>query len=390
MYRRNSSGVLVPVYGAGIVTGGALDLFDGGVLDVPGDPHPPTSNPSTFRAYHEEPYEDSVWTTSLRSGVQYAAANDPRTVSLTQQLDPKGTGQVVTVGAVVNLGNDWNLAVWDRHGPYRTVPVTDRNNTVTYLTVDVPTDWQVPGPAAPASGSDYGDRWVSVLSSDGRSAVALYGTTVVLGSDGKPSRVWVKIPPMRTDLTGDGLRSNSDGINRSFSTLSHRASRWDYLAGTIRKTDVMRRTFRHASLITLPDGSLKKGWIWPALGEDANAATAYSGNVPMGSWVSVLPDLDVASVCTSDVGRAWAEQSLKRFGAAVGDRSKTRALAVERPNPNDADNAAYVADLKALSADWARLGPHLRIVTGRTPTDLGGPGAQRWDDAPPGTVVVPS
>lgn len=382
---------LVEVLGAGELVDGQLDLFDGGVVDVDeGDvAPPPPPPPPSFRAYYEEPYEGGVWTTSLRDGVTYSAPGAADTKSLTTQLDPKGSGQVVTIGAVINYGADWNLAVNYRHPPYRAVPVTDKANTTTYLTVEAPVDFHVPGPPPPATGSDYGDRWATFLSADGRSAVDLFGTTPVYNSSGQLVRIWTKIPPMRSDLTGDGLRSNTDGINRAYSTLSHRASRWPYLAGTNRKVDVMRRVFRHAGLITLPDGALKAGYIWPALGQDANASTMYSGNVPMGSLVGIEPNVDVNAVCTSDVGRAFAEQQVKRFGLRVGDRSKTRALACERPNPADPDYDAYVTQLKLLAADWARLGPYLRVIKGTTPELPGGPGAQRWDDAPAGTVVAP-
>lgn len=352
--------------------------------------------PVAGRVAYQHPYTPtSIWNATLRDGITYHPATDPATVSFRAP------------GANVNFAPDWSWAVWYPKATDPVYPIMAASNLSTvYISVPVPANWKIPGPLPSAPG-DY-DAWVSVVMPDGRSGIDMYKTTPVYNTDGTLRGFTTSRPPARTDFASDGFAMNptgpwgaNGGINATASTWGMRASTWSYFGGAVRKQDVLGKTFRHAVQVALPNSSLKVPYVWPSRSQDADAADrtvngvfvagSYTGECPMGTRLAHPPvsEATLFQGLTSDEGRALAV-GLMEVGAYVGDRSSACSLTAERPVETDPDVDAYTAALERLQVDWKVLQKRLVRVTGHTAALPGGPGAVRWSDVPPVTVVPTS
>lgn len=335
--------------------------------------------PVVGRTAYLHPYTpSSIWNATLRDGITYHPASDPATVSFRAP------------GANINYGQDWSWAVWYPSPGDPVYPIMAASNLSTvYLSVPVPPNWQIPGPPPGVER----DAWVSIVLPDGMSGVDCYKTTPVYHTNGTLRGFTVTRPPARTDFTSDGFAMNTPGpwganggINATASSWGMRASTWSYFGGAIRKEDVMTKKFRHAIQVALPNSSLKNGFVWPSRSQDTSGAAQYTGDCPMGTRLALPPTGDPHAGLLSDEGRAFAD-GLQQNGAYVGDRASVCSLTAERPLASDPDYTAYVAALGRLQTDWKVLQKRMVRVSGHTAALPGGPGAVRWSDPPPVTVV---
>ncbi|MCU1373656.1 MAG: hypothetical protein JWO68_942 [Actinomycetia bacterium] len=276
----------------------------------------------------------SPWNMPIGSGAGYQAATDAKTATL---LD---TGKA----------SAWVNAEQYSHPVYQ-ASATDPMVTVRRAGfVDV--TFRLPLGAAAAAGSD---RHLHVVAPDGR----------WLDEDWNVQGVAPLLTTgyhVRTDLYGPGV--GQGGV---------RAYGGSAIGGLIRTWELDQGAIGHAIAIAIDGDQLGQGPVWPATAEDGDAATSYTGNVPMGTLAAIPPSVDVDGLGLTATGRAVAH-ALQDYGAYVVDRSGCVCLYAE-----PSASTAKVGDLRH---DVARLRSLLRVVTNSGPAAVGGPGTRRAPLAP--------
>jgi len=276
----------------------------------------------------------SPWNTPIGSGARFEGDNGALAKRLRDHTK-----------AVVNH-TAWSVAVYQASAsdPYAAVR-SIRNSQTRY--------GHVPTRTVPTAGDD---RHVAVLQPDNRSYLDSFKWENWTGSR------W------NTQLTSV-LDLHGAGINEG-----HRAARTPAIAGLIRKHELESGHIPHALALAVPDSVLKSGFVWPARAQDANHATAYAGNVPMGTLFAIPPGVDLNQLGLSLEGLVLGE-ALQNYGAYVVDRAGTAALYCEL-----ACDSTRVA---ALQAAWLKLRNHVRAVTNNSSTNVGGGGTPGAPLAPP-------
>jgi hypothetical protein len=174
-----------------------------------------------------------------------------------------------------------------------------------------------------------------------------------------------------TDLRGSGIVTGIDP-GPVGSANQQRASKVSQLGGLIRVYDLDQGAIRHALSVALPNSALKPGWVWPAAGQDGDAATAYQGFVPMGSFLAIPSDAPMPAGMSAAGQMIWT--ALRDYGAYVVDRGATAPIVAE---------AAAQAAVAPARADLASIWPQVRVVTNAARDAVGGPGARLAPPAPP-------
>lgn len=327
------------------------------------------------RIAYLDPYDSqSIWKKALTAGITEAGATDPATVSWR------------SANATINTAAAWNIAVWYPKATDPTYPVTAASNANTvYMQVRTPANWKVPDPQAPAER----DGWVSVIELDGASSVEFYKMTPVKDAAGNLVRFTVSRPPARTDLTGLGLTMNVNGITTTNSTWGMRASTIGYMPGALREWEVLALSIRHTLMFSSPNSVLwPGGWVWPSRSADTGYATAYTGNLPMGTRLALPRSTNINTLGLASAEGLELARALQGWGGIVGDRSSGNVLNAERPTEGTSTYTAYKAALDRMLPDWRNiLAPRLVRVEGHTATLPGGPGAIIIPDAPPVEVA---
>ena len=95
------------------------------------------------------------------------------------------------------------------------------------------------------------------------------------------------------------------------------------LGGLVRLYDLKQGVIRHAISIVLPNSALRAGWMWPAYGQDGDAATAYQGFVPMGAYLAIPSNATMPAGMSAAVKMIWT--AMRDYGAYVVDRGATVA-----------------------------------------------------------------
>jgi len=240
---------------------------------------------------------------------------------------------------------NWSIAVAYAKSSDPVATLTDTTSKKKY-TIHIPKD---------ASTTGGTDQHLSIIQPDGRWAYELYKATK------QSDTAWTSTRVVKTDLFSDGL---ADGA---------RASSISHLIGLIRTHEVAERKIPHVLAIGLPDAALKKGWVWPAQGEDTSN-NQYSGTVPMGSLFAIPPDVDLDTLGLSAEGLALG-RALQDYGAYVLVRASTAALFAEP----SADGTAT----DRMKSDYQKkLYELLRPVTNNSESTPGGGGTPRRP-APP-------
>ena len=100
-----------------------------------------------------------------------------------------------------------------------------------------------------------------------------------------------------------------------------RASGVCSIAGIIRvsEADDGEEMFHHALALSLDGTAMKQGFVFPATLEDNDSASAYKGQIPMGSLLMLPPDFDTSKV--QSPGLLKVIKTLQVYGARVIDRN---------------------------------------------------------------------
>jgi len=153
-----------------------------------------------------------------------------------------------------------------------------------------------------------------------------------------------------------------------------RASSASALGGLIRQWELDRGEIRHALALAITGSQLAAGPVWPATSEDGDAAAAYHGAVPMGTYAAIPAAIDVRGLGLSREGVALA-LAMQRYGVYVVDRSGAFALYAEP--------SVHGAQLADLRRDVGVLRGYLRVVTNNGPFGVNGGGSPTVAPAPP-------
>ena len=258
---------------------------------------------------------DSPANRPLAAGTTFEAQDGPMTAAL------HGAGAI-----------DVNSSAWS-FAFYRT---TTKDPLVT---VRSPDHWsavvqmRLPVDATTTAGTD---DHMGVVQPDGHTAYELY--KMHHRSDG----TWTSPYVIKTDLRGTG----ADG--------GARASGTSIFWGVVLASDLASGRIDHTLAMGVPNSVLQAGEVWPARLQDSDAATAYTGVVPMGTLFAIPPSVDIARLGLSAEGLVLA-RALQQYGAYVMIRSSSVALYAEK--------AADPSQVSALRAPWRQLRPLLRAVT---------------------------
>ncbi|USH45024.1 minor tail protein [Gordonia phage Camerico] len=299
---------------------------------------PAKSLPPGFRTTESQPFaSDSIWNTPIGVDCAFETAASPATASF--------------LSATPAINDTLN-----GYGFYNNIArPTDPLCTITSLGNGSVFNVRVPYDPVISTGTDLSLRVI-----DGRWAIDSWKTTKV--NDYAYTGEFVT----RTDLLGTGRNAGT------------RAARFPTAGGLIRAHELGKCYIPHALCISIPAESLKRGFVWPAAAEDA-PSLIYTGQVPMGSFFAIPPNVDINTLGLSQEGFALAE-CLQNYGMYVGDQSGSAAISV------DGEAAVSMRSaLERMRSDWAVIFAQLRRVT-NVGTKAGGPGARKV--APSGPVTL--
>ncbi len=292
---------------------------------------PETAQAATRDAYLHPFASTSPWNTAIGSSAKFEAAGGTRITSF------------LTAKPVINS------AVWS-------TPVYRATNSDVYATlksVRTGQSWKIriPSAAKGAAGSGgYADGHATIVQPDGKTVYDTYKLVK------KSSTLWEAQVAKVADLKGSGTH------------LGVRAAGTPGMAGLIRAHEVKNKAIPHALAIAVPDAVLKSGFVWPAKSQDTNGATAYKGQIPMGSLLALPGSVNLSTMGLSPEGLALGK-ALQNYGAYVVDRSSMDSLYCEV--------ACDPTATARMSADWKRLQLQMRVVLNNTSTTVGGGGTPR-------------
>jgi hypothetical protein len=283
------------------------------------------------------PFEaDSPWNRGVGADAEFEDEDDPRTADLIDDDVP----------AYVNAGTF-------SHPIYR---ATDDDPMATVEVRDGTTvEYRIPDDARPAEGTD---AHLHVVDPDDD---VLHESFKMEGENPR----WTSGYYVRTDLRGPGV--GEQGV---------RAYGGSAIGGLIRAWELREGEITHALAVALDGDALKEGFVWPATAEDANAPDEYEGEVPMGTFAAIPPDVDVEAIeGLTRPGRILA-RALQRYGAYVTDQTHDTFALYAEPTVPDAAIARLKADLPTLRA-------LLRVVTNNGPDRVNGGGDRTVPKPPP-------
>jgi hypothetical protein len=318
----------------------ATAALEARVVALEGDV-PPPQQPT--RDAKVQPFTSGAWQNiPLGSEAVYTDANDPRT----KQFRSFNAGTINS--------SDWSYPVFiaNANQPRRLVTEFDNNGRPTGDTATI-----YLGDDVVPCGPNSTDKPVLSVQPDDLD-IEIYKFTRWNGMDVRTTRL------ERVDLQSDG--SGTGAI----------ASSTPAIGGLITNEDLASGHIPHILKMSLPDGLLKSGFVYPARSQDANHATAYQGQIPMGTLFALPPDVDVDALGLTFEGAAIGH-ALQDYGAYVLVRASTACLFVEGSNPTDK------AAVNRAIADWKKLIPKLVAVDGSTRETPGGPGTRRAPMAAP-------
>jgi hypothetical protein len=305
---------------------------------------PSSQLPTLYRTTAQQPFaSDSIWNTPVGSAAIYESSSSTATASLLAS-SPAINDTLNGYGFYINVAMPSD--------PLGTGSYTDSTSGTTYTFTH-----RMPYQAVISSGTDKSMRII-----DGRFAYDYWKATKV--NDLTYSASYIS----QTDLLGSGIGSGT------------RAAKWPTAGGLVRTYELVSCYIPHALAMSIPAAALKRGFVWPALSEDALTVT-YSGEVPMGSFFAIPSTIDITTLGLSPEGYALAE-CLQNYGAYIGDQSGSAAIFVE----GEAALTVRPA-LERMRTDWtAMLFPLLRRVTNVSTGVPGGPGTRRAAASGPITI----
>jgi hypothetical protein len=257
---------------------------------------------------------DSPWNAGVGAAARYEDAAAPQTAALIRG----------DLGAWVNADQY-------SHPVYR-ASVLDPVATVR-MSNGATAQYRIPNSARPCAGSDAN---LHVVDPTGRWLDESWHM-----SGENPS--WTSGYHRTTDLFGSGFGT---GV---------RASGASAAGGLIRRWELDRGSIRHALALAITGAQLRRGPVWPATGEDGNAASTYSGPVPMGALVAIPRGVDVNALGLSPIGVVLA-RAMQDYGVFVVDRTDGAIALYAEP-------VVGGAQLTALRDAFKVLRGKLRIVS---------------------------
>jgi hypothetical protein len=242
---------------------------------------------------------DSVWRAALGADARYEAPTDARTA----RLVAAGNGTWLNA-------ERWSIPVVQASGSDPLVFVDDRWRTDATI--------RIPAGTAAAAGDD---GHLVVIAPDGATADEFFGVQQVA-----PDR-WTSKRHHVTNLSGSGIGPDAGVRAYGGSALGGLVRAWEvdpshpaYVDGVI----------RHPLALALPPEVLGAGFVAPATEEDSDAATSYTGNVPMGTRVAIPRSVDLGALGLPPEVLALG-RALQDYGAYVVDRASGAAVFYAEP-----------------------------------------------------------
>lgn len=270
----------------------------------------------------------SVWNTPIGSRAVFDSATSARTRVLNNGTKP-----------VVNR-DSWSVSVSHAGSSDARATLEAVRNKTSYSA-------HIPSATVATAGDD---KHVTVVQPD---RLLAYDTFKM---EKQSSTRWSAQVAFPVDLRGSGIGQGT------------RAAGVPAMAGLIRGPELQQRSIRHALAMAIPGDMLKSGYVWPASAQDSDAASSYTGAIPMGTLFALPPSVDVDKLGLSPEGAALAH-ALQDYGAYVVDRAGTVALYCELA----CDDQGY----ERVREAWRVLHPQLRAVTNSSSTSVGGGGTPR-------------
>ena len=166
------------------------------------------------------------------------------------------------------------------------------------------------------------------------------------------------------------------------------ACKYEDAWGIIRQYDYQQGAIRHAINLWLLAGDLRLGWVWPAFGQDGDAAAGgsqhYSGVIPIGTRMGIPQSIIKANAGLQTPEGRMLWDACQIYGCFVTNRSGNRTFQGEATTLMNTFRAAVVN-----SGDALRCLAQLRMPSGADGSQIntnqrGGPG-----NPVPGYVAAP-
>jgi hypothetical protein len=123
------------------------------------------------------------------------------------------------------------------------------------------------------------------------------------------------------------------------------------------------------------------GYVWPATEQDWYSETTYRGNIPMGSYFAIPPEVDVAALGLSPEGVMIA-RAAQDYGVYVADHTDGAVVFFAEPTVPRSFIEAVLNAPSWDAQDLAVIRAQLRRVTNSSETQVNGPGARRVPMSP--------
>jgi hypothetical protein len=328
----------------------------------------------------------SPWRLGVAQTATFAPADDPRNLEIAR-VD--GGGQ-----AWMNRDQySHPVAAASASDPVATV--TDSFHSVRSIPAGGVWKEQVPAAARIAAGTD---RHMHVLTPDGQYVQEHFGVTRVSATEYTTKRRHL------VSLEGSGIGPQNGTRAYGGSAIGGLIRAWEvdpshpsytgsiehplaialrlnqlYYSGVRWKDDGNGGTYnRHGY-------GLAQGYVWPATEQDSASYKNYSGDIPMGSYFAIPPEVDLTRLGLKTPQALMLAQAAQDYGVYVTDASGASTFYLE-----DDGGAATKAFRSALigpsydGKDLKRIFKALKVVTSNGPeTPNGGPlGVPRRGDAP--------
>lgn len=308
-------------------------VYDGGSVRPVYEPNPTYATGT--RLARVQPFSsDSAFNVAMGSGATFETSSNTMTAALLAVATP-----------YINREN-WSMAVYqaDLEDPYVTI-------THPTLFTTQGTAW-IPADAVPTGGTD---KHVAVIQPDGRTVYEIYAFTRV--SDVSVTSTFV----VRNDMHGTGL------------TAGTRASGTSILGGLIRAIDITNGVIPHTLTMGLGNENLLSGFVWPARSQDSDAATAYTGTIPLGTMFAIPPSVNLNSIGLTTSAGLMLATCMQDYGGHVMIRSDEVTLFAELNA-----SSSVVSDMRT---DFPTIRNQLRRVTNNTAGNISGGGTRRQPTA---------
>ncbi len=302
---------------------------------------------------------NSPWNHPIGSGARYASSGDAMSHTLRGEAS----------GARINVTH-WTISPFRAEGPERDIRLPSGEVIARMNVPDGarPTPPLVPGDCdtGGAGTEGWADAHMNIVQSDGQMLELFAAKRLCDGN------LETRYGPWWHDIRGSGIGERAGHHSGS------RAYGGSALGGLVRKWELEAGEIRHALAAAMPGVRFQSGYTWPATSQDGTHATAYQGNVPMGTLAALPPDFDIDSISySSPYGRAFAK-AMQDFGIYMVDSAGNGGMTFYG-EPSISELPGW----QQINEDLKKLVPHILPVTNNGPDSVGGGGTPRAPMAPP-------